>query len=156
MYKAFSAVLLSTAILTGCAANGSITGSKETDGKIGGAVIGGLLGSQIGSGRGNTAAMIGGVLIGTHLGGSIGAQLDDRDRMLADKAAVQTLEYNEDGAGGSWSNPNTGHSGSTVPTKTYKQGKTWCRDYETTIVVDGKHESATGTACREGKDDWRI
>lgn len=155
MYRATALAIVLT-LMTGCASNGSITGSKETDGKILGAGVGIALGSMIGDGRGKTAAMIGGALFGSHMGGSIGAQLDDRDRMLANQATVQTLEYNEDGSAGSWDNPNTGHSGSTVAKKTYQKNNTWCRDYDTTIVVDGKRETATGTACRNGKGDWRI
>lgn len=50
--------------LAGC--DGNIT--KQDVGTVGGAVAGGVIGSQFGSGAGNTAATIGGAVAGGYIG----------------------------------------------------------------------------------------
>ena len=55
-------------------------------GAIGGAIAGGLLGHQVGSGSGNTAATIGGAVVG----GVIGHQVEQRVR---DRQAAVGVEY---------------------------------------------------------------
>lgn len=50
--------------LAGC--DGNIT--KQDVGTVGGAVAGGIIGSQFGSGAGNTAATIGGAVAGGYIG----------------------------------------------------------------------------------------
>lgn len=53
--------------LVGC--NGNIT--KQDVGTVGGAVAGGVIGSQFGSGAGNTAATIGGAVVGGYVGNQL-------------------------------------------------------------------------------------
>jgi surface antigen len=56
-----------------------------------------------------------------------------------------------------WQNPDSGHSGTVTPTRTFQTADgTYCRDYHTTVVIDGKQERATGTACRQPDGSWRI
>ena len=48
-------------------------------------------------------------------------------------------------------------SGYTVPQSTYQAPSgQYCREYQTTIVVNGRPESAHGTACREPDGSWRV
>lgn len=53
--------------LVGC--DGNIT--KQDVGTVGGAVAGGVIGSQFGSGAGNTAATIGGAVVGGYIGNQL-------------------------------------------------------------------------------------
>jgi len=55
-------------------------GTKQTVGAGAGAVIGGILGSQVGSGSGQLWATGAGALLGTLIGSEIGSSLDRADR----------------------------------------------------------------------------
>jgi uncharacterized protein YcfJ len=46
---------------------GALVGCQNA-GTVGGAVVGGVIGNQFGSGKGNTAATIGGALLGGYVG----------------------------------------------------------------------------------------
>ena len=125
--------------------------SNEDTGRVVGAVIGGVIGSNVGKGRGRTAAIIAGTIVGGYLGGSIGRNMDDNDRYRAGQA----LETNKTNQPSSWHNPDSGYDYTVTPTRTYDGAEGPCRDYTTSVVIDGKLEKATGTACREN-GQWRI
>ena len=50
----------------------------------------------------------------------------------------------------------TGHYGSITPTNTVPRGNSYCRDFTQTIYVEGRSETATGTACRNPDGTWSI
>ncbi|MBX6321086.1 MAG: glycine zipper 2TM domain-containing protein [Rhodospirillaceae bacterium] len=132
-------------------------GQKETIGTLGGAALGGFVGSQFGKGEGRLAATAAGVVLGGLLGNYVGRGLDERDRLEAERAATLALERYPDGQQASWRNPNTGNYGYTTPTSTYQDASgQWCRQYQTSIVVDGRAQTGTGTACRQPDGTWRI
>lgn len=132
-------------------------GQKEIGGALLGAIVGGLLGSQIGGGTGQLAATAAGTLFGAFLGSEAGRSLDRADRVYAERAAQRSLESNRSGTSSSWANPDTRHSGSMTPLNTYQsKDGLHCRDYEQVIMVDGRSETARGTACREKGGTWRI
>jgi surface antigen len=130
---------------------------KEFGGTLLGAGLGALVGSQIGSGKGQLAAVAIGALAGGYFGNQVGQTLDKADRAYAQKTAQNSLEFNKSGQTSSWNNPDSGHSGSYTPTKTYvsKSGED-CREFETTILVDGREERAIGRACRQPDQTWKI
>jgi surface antigen len=130
---------------------------KQTGGTLVGAAVGGLLGSKIGGGRGQLAAVAAGTLLGGLIGNSVGQSLDRADRAYATRTAHQTLEAAPTGAVAQWSNPDTGHSGTFTPVRTYQtnQGQ-YCREYQQTVTVGGKVQSAYGTACRRPDGSWEI
>ncbi len=132
-------------------------GNKQTLGTLIGAGLGGLAGSQIGSGTGQLVAVGAGVLLGGLLGNEIGKSLDKADIAYAERNAQQTLEYQPVGTTSSWVNPDSGHSGTFTPTATY-QSETgrYCREYQQTVTVGGELQSAYGTACREPDGSWEI
>jgi len=151
--KAISAALLCGLVLTGCQSDNQ----KEMIGGVLGAVGGGLLGSQVGGGKGQLVAVGIGTLAGSMLGRSIGADLDELDRMKAAETTQESLEYGKTGTSSTWSNPDSGHSGSVTPTRTYQTAEDQpCREYTSTVNIDGKTEEAVGTACREPDGTWRI
>ncbi len=133
------------------------SGQKQTLGTLIGAGLGGLAGSQIGSGTGQLAAVGAGVLLGGLLGSELGKSLDKADRLYADRSAQQSLETTRSGYTSSWSNPDSGNSGTFTPTRTYtaSQGLP-CREYQTTVTIDGQTQQAYGTACREPDGSWKI
>ncbi|MDA1089278.1 MAG: RT0821/Lpp0805 family surface protein [Proteobacteria bacterium] len=130
---------------------------KQTGGTLLGAGLGALVGSQIGSGKGQMAAIAIGALAGAWGGSEIGKSLDKADKAYAQRTAQDSLEYAQVGQTKEWRNPDSGHSGTFTPTRTYKTSDgASCRDFETTIYVDGKKETGTGRACRQSDGTWQI
>ena len=130
---------------------------KQTAGTLVGAGLGALAGSQIGGGRGQLAAVAVGTLAGAWLGSEAGKSLDRADKVYAERTTQGALERGQSGQSSSWQNPDTKNSGTITPTRTYQTASgQYCRDFEQTIVVDGKTGRATGRACRESSGEWRI
>ena len=147
-------ILLTTAALAACS---GAQGSKETGGTLVGAALGGLVGSKIGGGRGRFAAVAAGTLMGAFLGREVGVSLDRADRLYAGRAAADGLEHKASGEPTSWSNPDTGHSGTITPVNTYREPSgRYCREYQQTVTVGGRTEQAYGTACRQPDGSWKI
>jgi surface antigen len=130
---------------------------KRSLGALVGAGLGALAGSQIGGGTGRLAAVAVGTLGGAYLGSEVGRSLDRADRARVDRAARNALEYNRTGQTVRWRNPDSGHSGTFTPTRTYQTaGGRNCREYQTTVTVGGRNRDAYGTACRQGDGTWKI
>ncbi len=147
-------ILLAAASLAACA---DANGSKQTGGALVGAALGGLLGSTIGGGRGQLAAVAAGTLMGAFLGREVGVSLDRADRQYANRAASRGLEHKSSGETTSWSNPDSGHSGTFTPVRTYREPSgRYCREYQQTVTVGGQTEQAYGTACRQPDGSWKI
>ena len=147
------AVMVLVAILaTGCASMEA--NPKTTVGAAGGGLVGGLIAAAAG---GNPAAIAASVIGGMLIGGAVGNLLDQRDKQMAAEAAHRAMETAPTGKPVAWSNPDSGHSGTVTPTKTYQTASgTYCREYQTTVLIDGKQERATGTACRQSDGSWKI
>lgn len=146
-----------TTTLTGCMLNNS--GQRQQLGGLIGGAMGGLLGSKIGDGSGRVAATAAGAVAGFLIGDEIGLLLDKVDRAYVAQTANRALESNRSGQSSSWSNPNSGSSGTFTPTRTThlfpRDGKD-CREFRQTITVGGRSETARGTACRRADGTWRI
>ena len=132
-------------------------GTKQTVGTLGGAAAGGLLGAQIGGGRGQLAAVAAGALMGAFFGGELGKSLDRADQLAAERAAQQAhaAPINQTIA---WNNPESGHSGTVTPVRDGISTQTgaYCREYQTTVTVAGKTEAAYGTACQQPDGSWKV
>jgi len=131
-------------------------GEKETAGTVIGGVGGAVLGSQVGNGTTRVVATAAGTLLGAWIGNSIGRSLDRADQQYATQTANAALERYPDGQSSTWKNPNTGHSGSTTPTRTYETAEGPCREYQTSVVIDGRTQTAYGTACRQPDGSWKV
>ena len=131
-------------------------GTKQTIGTGAGAVGGGLLGSQIGGGSGRLWSTGAGVLLGALIGSEIGSSLDRADQAYANKAmnSAHTAPVGETVA---WNNPETGNRGSYTPVRdgTSTTGR-YCREYQQTVIVGGKEQSAYGTACQQPDGSWEV
>jgi surface antigen len=131
-------------------------GEKETAGTVIGGVGGAVLGSQVGNGTTRVVATAAGTLLGAWIGNSVGRSLDRADQQYATQTANAALERSPDGQSSTWKNPNTGHSGSTTPTRTYETAEGPCREYQTSVVIDGRTQTAYGTACRQPDGSWKV
>lgn len=141
-------------ILTGCQTNN--WGTKQTVGTGAGAVLGGLAGSQVGSGSGRLWATGAGVLLGALVGSEVGASLDRADRMYMSQAQ-ERAHTAPIGETVKWNNPESGNSGTyTVKRDGTSTAGRYCREYQQTIVVGGKQETAYGTACQQPDGSWEI
>ena len=131
-------------------------GTKQTIGAGGGAVAGGLVGSQIGSGTGQLIATGAGVLLGALVGSEVGKSLDRADRAQAE-SAFNRASTAPVGQTVSWNNPDSGNRGTVTPIRegTANDGRP-CREYQTTVYVDGRYEEARGTACRNYDGTWEV
>lgn len=159
--KLISLVLISALAVSGCAANGQQNawgmGNKQTVGTGAGALLGGLLGSKVGKGDGQLWATGAGALLGAFVGSSIGKSLDQADMAYHQQAfeRAYSAPLNEPIT---WSNPESGHSGSVTPVREGRQASTGglCREYKQTIIVDGQSETAYGQACQNADGSWKL
>lgn len=150
----YAGMMVAALALTGCQTDN--WGTKQTVGTGVGALAGGLAGSQIGKGSGKTWATGVGVLLGALAGSEVGASLDAADRMAMQQA--QSRSYAAPvGQAITWNNPQTGNSGTYVATRdgTDTAGR-YCREYQQTVTVGGKNQSAYGTACRQPDGSWEV
>ena len=148
---------LPMALVLALAACAQGQGNKQTGGTLIGAGLGALTGSQIGGGRGKLAAVAVGALAGAYLGSEVGKSLDRADRLAMRNTSQTALEKNPVGRTSSWSNPDSGHSGTVTPTRTYQTASGGpCREYQQTVTIDGKTEQAYGRACRQQDGSWKI
>ena len=150
----WTAVILMAA-LAGCVADME-NRPKQTLGTLGGAALGGILGSQIGKGDGQLMAVGIATLLGAATGGEIGKSLDAADRLAAEQAAQAGLETAPIGKATRWHNPNSGNAGDIVPTRTFETASGPCREYTQTILIGGTEHTAHGTACRQPDGSWTL
>lgn len=140
-------LLMATTFLFACTEN-----PNRDVGIATGAVIGGVVGHQIGKGHGRDWATGLGMIAGAIIGGNIGARMDEQDRMRSQR----TLESYADNRPNSWTNPNTGNSYTVTPTNTYETASGPCREYTSQAVIDGKPETVYGKACRQPDGSWQA
>ena len=138
--------------LTGCAVNPQ-TGqlgvdtkifNRESVGSIGGGLLGAAVCNQLFKGHGSKE----GWTAACGLGGYF------LSRSFIQKSNG-VLERNRTGQTSTWTDPD-GRRVSMTPQQTYYSNNLPCRKYETEIVVDGRPEIATGTACRRADGSWKI
>ncbi len=131
-------------------------GTKETVGTLGGAAVGGLLGSNIGKGSGRLAATAAGVVLGGWLGNEIGASLDKADR--AEISRAESRAYSAPiGQQITWNNPQSGNAGTITPVRDgYASDGAYCREFQQTITVGGQKQQGYGRACQQPDGSWKI
>ena len=151
MKRIVALLALASLTLTACVGP---HGPKAQLGGMAGAASGGLIAAAAG---GPVEAISAGVLVGGLLGGAAGNLLDNADREYAYRTAQYGLEYTRTGTTTRWRNPDSGRSGTITPTDTWQTSSgRYCREFETTIDVDGWPEEAYGTACRQPDGSWEI
>lgn len=153
--------LVASLSLGGCAPQGEQNawgmGNKQTMGALGGAVLGGVVGSKVGKGSGSKWATGAGAVLGALAGSSIGKSLDAADRAAAaqawDRAYTAPI-----GQTVRWNNPDSGNYGTVTPVREGRSTTTngVCREYKQSIFVGGQAETAVGTACQNGDGTWTM
>lgn len=143
--------------------------TNQAIGGVVGAVAGGLVGSQIGSGRGKTVATIAGALIGAGVGSQIARYLTEQDRQMVDQTAQSALSA-PPGPTYTWTNPDTGNSGTitttpistpaattTTPITTATTFGSECRVIESSYSTTGGVETAPPqTVCKDADGVWQV
>lgn len=157
MNKKIASIVLLTFGIAACAQQGQ---NSMVNNRTLGAVVGGLggaaVGSQFGEGRGRTLAIIAGGLAGTLIGGQLGQNLDANDKRMSQATAQQALNNNSAGQTSTWSNPQSGNSGTITPQGTYQAASGNCRQFEQTVTTGGQLNTGYGTACQQPDGSWRI
>lgn len=148
--KTIAIIAIMPLLLSAC--SGSF--NKQGSGTVLGALAGGILGNQVGKGKGKILATVAGAVIGGVVGSEIGKSLDENDRRAASAAEYQALEQGPSGQGTPWRNPDSGHRGVIVPAAPYKIRNQNCRDYTHTIYISGEPQIMKGTACRSEDGSW--
>jgi surface antigen len=146
-------IALTTLSLGAC----QTTGQKATVGTLGGAALGGLLGSQFGGGTGKLVATGLGVAVGGLLGNQIGQSLDRADQAYVYQAS-ERAQAAPIGETITWNNPQSGNYGSVTPTREGYRRDTgaYCREYQQEIVVGGRRQQGYGQACRMPDGSWKV
>ena len=140
--------------VAGCDIDAGRTQARPT---LGGAAVGGVLGSKIRVGNDQLATTAVGTLLGAYQGSEVGRLLDRADRRYAEEAAEKSLGISPTGRTSRWSNPDTGHTGTFTPINTYwSNDDLRCRDYDQSITIDERTQQAYGTACLADDGLWRI
>jgi surface antigen len=153
----FVAIIGLAVSLAACAGSpdGMGPGPKENTGTLVGALGGAAIGSQFGGGAGgHVAGALIGAGVGALIGNRIGNALDEKDKRLAYEAEMNALDRGQSGAPVSWRNPDSGRYGSVVPGPAYVDAGRNCRAYTETIYIDGRPQTARGTACRNPDGSW--
>ncbi len=141
------------AFVSGCAQD---YGTKQTVGTIGGGAAGAVIGSQFGKGDGRVAAAAIGTLLGAFAGSEIGSSLDKADQQAASSAMNQAYVAPV-GQSIRWNNPQSGNMGTITTTRDgYSSAGSYCREFQQTINVGGRTQTAYGTACQSQDGTWKI
>ena len=70
------------------------------------------------------------------------------------QSAITTTQV---GQQAQWTNPNTDITYQVTPTKQYTASSgQYCREYTTTVIINGKPEKAYGKACRKPDGAWEV
>jgi surface antigen len=147
-------VLAVASIGAALAACASDSGPKEVGSTLVGTGPAALPGNPGGAPPGNRAP-VSSAMIGSMIGNQLGAAMDDEDKRRAYAAQVQALEGGPSGAPVAWRNPDSGRYGSIVPGPAYDSNGRNCRQFTHTVYLDGKPQTARGTACRGPDGTWQ-
>ena len=152
--KSFLSLLIATILLVP-ACEDVQNNPKRTLGTAGGAVLGGVIGSQIGGGSGQLWATGAGAVLGGLLGSNIGASLDELDRMKINQANIEAQSA-PIGQEIYWNNPDSGNSGSVTPVRDGQSASgAICREYKQSVTIDGNFQTMYGTACQNPDGTWQ-
>jgi surface antigen len=154
-FRMTALALVAATALSACSSDPNA--ANQNAGAVAGAVTGGLLGAALGGrGGGRIAGAAIGAVAGGLIGSAIGAQLDERDRQLAYEAEMRALESGPPGAPVGWRGESSGYYGNVVPGPYYESRGMRCRQYTHTVYINGRPQSARGTACRNPDGTWQA
>lgn len=87
----------------------------------------------------------------------VSESLDQGDRAQMGRTVQQVLESNKTGQSFTWSNAESGHLGTVMPTRTFEndEGQS-CRDFQQTVTVYSETYLAYNSACRQADGTWKL
>jgi len=147
------AVVAAASLFTVSCGPGGMT--RQESGTLIGAVSGGIIGNQFGSGKGKAVATVVGIIAGGIIGSEIGRSLDEEERRMAMEAEYSALEYGPDDQPTRWRSPKRNRYGSITPGRRFTYRDQTCREYAHTIYIDGRPETMRGRACRQSDGTWK-
>ena len=147
-------LLLLVCLVTAAAACEHVS-SREIGAGMG-AIAGGLVGGQFGSGSSRVTTTALGAFAGGVVGAEVGGRLDDaasappeeaysREGALEGRSRTETV---------GWKDPDVGDVGESASTAT--EGGRVCRDFRQEIDVRGTRTMSYGRACRGADGVWKI
>ena len=93
---------------------------------------------------------------GVALGRTIPPLLEVEQQAMNDTLQY-ALEYNKTNQGSDWVNPDSGRSGVVVPVRTFVNTQNQpCREFTTTVTINGEQQQGYGTACRQSNGSWHV
>ena len=150
----WSTIIAVSLIQAGCAENPN---RQQEIGAVTGLLLGGLVGSQIGDGKGQNAAIVAGAVLGTLAGSEIGRRLDEADRIKMGTATTDALNNNKIGTSSRWQSDRPDIAGAVTPSRDYTdENGNYCREIKQTVVIKGETQQETGQACREKDGSWSL
>jgi surface antigen len=128
-----------------------------------GAIVGGIAGSQIGSGDTRTGATIAGAILGGLAGNALarnGCEDRNADAYYYNRTYYDAFEQPQYGSAYVWQNPYTGHSGRMTPTRRANAKRYGyagdCHEFRQEVYVQGNTYSQDRVACRTSAGTWAI
>ena len=150
----WSTIIAVSLIQAGCAENPN---RQQEIGAVTGLLLGGLVGSQIGDGKGQNAAIVAGTVLGTLAGSEIGRRLDEADRIKMGTATTDALNNNKIGTSSRWQSNRPDIAGAVTPTRDYTdENGNYCREIKQTVVINGETQQEISQACREKDGSWSL
>jgi len=148
-----TSALIAALVLFPCSVVSAQMGPKESQGTVGGALLGGIVGGLIGhGGSGSIVGGIAGAAIGGFIGNRIGASLDEKDRVALARATHAAFAS---GHSQRFSRRSGVRGRVNVVSSTRVDGKP-CRTVKQEVVLkDGRVLSDTVSACR-GPHGWQV
>jgi surface antigen len=138
-----TAILLPSLLFQGCS---NIT--KEDTGTAAGGVFGVLIGSLFGDGAGKATAMAIGGLVGAMAGKSVGREMDEADRLKADRAAFAAANTETAERIRWYSDANPGVKGYAEPVAPAEiDDGDLCKQVRSVYVIEGEEKSVTNRFC---------
>ncbi|MEI9803808.1 MAG: RT0821/Lpp0805 family surface protein [Pseudolabrys sp.] len=92
--------------------------------------------------------------MGGLIGNRIGAAMTMKTKGVPMRRSWTHWRRGPSGAPVSWKNPDSGRYGSIVPGPAYQDAGRNCRSFTHTIYIDGRPQTARGTACRNPDGTW--
>lgn len=148
--------VMATTPLVGCATIERETGigRKAQTGAAAGGATGGVIAALAGA---NPAWIAASVILGGVAGGLIGNELGKKDKEKYAASGYEAISTMGKGGRTSWSNPQTGNSGTTTVDDVWtKADGTKCKRFTQTITASGNTHSTSGIACQEQDGTWKI
>ena len=155
--KSLAMILLASACLlpvAGCESIERETGFNRStqQGAAAGAAFGGIVAALADA---NPAWIAASVIMGGVAGGAIGNALGKEDAKKHVSNNLHGLDTLSEGQTSSWSNSQTGHSGSTTVRRvSRKDDGTVCKTYTETVHTGTETITRDGTACRAHGGSW--